>query len=227
MKLIAVIPAWNEASRLREVLASLKTRVTEIIVVDDGSADETAEVARAEGVHVLSHRLNRGQGAALKTGTLAALERGADIVLHLDADGQHDPATLEALIQPLRNNECDIVYGSRFLGIPAEGMPRSRRALLKAARVFSTYALGIPRTVTDPQSGLRAMRAEVARGLVFGQDGMAHCSEILRFVTRSSFRWREVPVPVRYTEASLKKGQKAGNAIKIVWDLLLGELASK
>lgn len=224
MKVVAVIPAWNEASRLRGVLASLKSRVVEVIVVDDGSHDETAEVARSEGAHVLSHRINRGQGAALKTGTLAALERGADIILHLDADGQHDPATLETLVEPLRSNQLDIVYGSRFLGIPAEGMPHSRRVLLHTARLFSTYFLGIPHTITDPQSGLRAMRAEVARALIFDQDGMAHCSEILRFVTRSSFRWGEVPIRVHYTEASLKKGQKASHAMKIVWELLLGEL---
>lgn len=101
-------------------------------------------------------------------------------------------------------------------------MPRSRQLLLKAARVFSTYALGIPHTVTDPQSGLRAMRASVARDLVFEQDGMAHCSEILRWVTRSRYQWQEVPVTVRYTEASLQKGQKAFDAFKIVWHLFLG-----
>ncbi len=224
MKVIAVIPAWNEAPRLRAVLVALKPQVSEIVLVDDGSQDETATVARAEGVQVVRHGINRGQGAALKTGTLAALTLGAEVIVHLDADGQHDPSTLETLLEPLRQNQLDIVYGSRFLGIPAEGMPRSRRLLLRAARLFSAYFLGIPHIITDPQSGLRAMRAEVARQLVFAQDGMAHCSEILRFVTRSSFRWGEVPVKVQYTEASLQKGQKASEAIKIVWELLLGEL---
>ncbi len=224
MTTIAVIPAYNEAPRLGTVLAALKPHVSHIVVVDDGSHDETHTVAQAECVHILRHQVNRGQGAALKTGTLAALRLGADIIVHLDADGQHDPVSLATLLGPLERNESDIVYGSRFAGVEAEGMPLSRRALLKGARLFSNYALGIPHTVTDPQSGLRAMRAHVAQELIFAQDGMAHCSEILRWVTRSSYRWQEVPVPVRYTQASLQKGQKAGHAFKIVWELLLGEL---
>ncbi len=226
MRTVAVIPAYNEAPRLGAVLASLKGVVDEIVVVDDGSRDETSLVAQGQGVHLIRHGINRGQGAALKTGTLAALELGADIIAHLDADGQHDASMLEHLVDPIKNNQADIVYGSRFAGVVAEGMPASRKALLGAARLFSQYILGIPHTITDPQSGLRAMRAPVAMSLVFAQDGMAHCSEILRWVTRSSFRWQEVPVRVRYTDASLKKGQKASHAFKIVWELFLGELVS-
>lgn len=222
MKVIAVIPALNEAPRLRGVLVSLIPEVSAVVVVDDGSVDDTALIARAAGVEVVRHAVNRGQGAALKTGTLAALQLGADVIVHLDADGQHNPAILSTLLQPLQMDEADIVYGSRFLGIEAEGMPVSRRWLLRAARKFNTYVLGLPHTITDPQSGLRAMRRQVAEELMFEQDGMAHCSEILRFVTRSSFRLREVPVPVLYTAASLRKGQKASHAFKIVWELLLG-----
>lgn len=225
MKVIAVIPAFNEAPRLGEVLVSVRPHVQEVVVVDDGSHDETSRVAHEHRVHVLRHRINRGQGAALKTGTLAALRLGAEVVVHLDADGQHnDPFILSHLLQPLHHEQADVVYGSRFLGLEPEGMPFTRRALLQGAHLFSCYALGIPRTVTDPQSGLRAMRARVAEDLVFTQDGMAHCSEILRWVTRSSYRWQEVPVRVRYTEASLQKGQKAADAFKITWQLLLGAL---
>lgn len=226
MRIVAVIPAYNEAPRLGAVLASLKPFVDEIIVVDDGSQDETSFVARQEGVHLLRHDINRGQGAALKTGTMAALTLAPDIIVHLDADGQHDASTLTLLLAPLKSQQADIVYGSRFAGVDAQDMPTSRRALLRAARLFSQYVLGIPHSVTDPQSGLRAMRRPVAEALVFAQDGMAHCSEILRWVTRSSFRWQEVPVRVRYTQASLQKGQKASHAFKIVWELLLGELVS-
>jgi glycosyltransferase involved in cell wall biosynthesis len=226
MRIVAVIPAYNEAPRLGAVLVSLKGVVDEIIVVDDGSQDETSYVAQQEGVHLLRHDINRGQGAALKTGTMAALTLAPDIIVHLDADGQHDASTIALLLAPLKNQQADIVYGSRFAGVDAHGMPASRRVLLRVARLFSQYILGIPHVVTDPQSGLRAMRASVAEALVFAQDGMAHCSEILRWVTRSSFRWQEVPVRVHYTQASLQKGQKASHAFKIVWELLLGELAS-
>jgi len=226
MRIVAVIPAYNEAPRLGAVLASLKGVVDEIVVVDDGSQDETSAVAQREGVHLIRHGINRGQGAALKTGTMAALTLAPDIIVHLDADGQHDASTLAPLLAPIKNHQTDIVYGSRFAGIEADGMPIARTLLLKAARLFSQYILGIPHTITDPQSGLRAMRTPVAESLVFAQDGMAHCSEILRWVTRSSFCWQEVPVRVRYTNASLQKGQKATHAFRIVWELFLGELVS-
>lgn len=222
MKVVAVIPAYNEASRLGGVLESLRPLVDKIVVVDDGSTDATSEVARSHGAMLLRHVINRGQGAALRTGTLAALRLQPEVVVHWDADGQHDPAALDALLAPLARAEADVVYGSRFLGLRAEGMPWSRRTVLCLGRVFSQYALGIPYGVSDPQSGLRALRAQVAQELVFYQDGMAHCSEMLRWVTRSAWRWQEVPVTVHYSDDSLRKGQKAHHAVKIVWELLLG-----
>lgn len=222
MKVIAVIPAYNEAARIGAVLERVRPLVDELVVVDDGSADDTFAVARATGVVALRHAINRGQGAALKTGTLAALERGADVVVHLDADGQHDPGTIALLVEPIGKGEADVAFGSRFLGVEAEGMPFSRRLLLQAARVFSAMALGISRSVTDPQSGFRAMNVPAARAIDFTQDRMAHCSEILRLVSRSTLRVREVPTRVRYTEETLAKGNKATDAFHIVWQLFIG-----
>lgn len=103
MRVIAVIPAFNEAPRLKAVLSNLKSHVDEVIVVDDGSHDDTAAIAQAEEATMLRHAVNRGQGAALKTGTLAALQQGADIIIHLDADGQHHPDEIvQALLEPIR-----------------------------------------------------------------------------------------------------------------------------
>jgi len=104
-------------------------------------------------------------------------------------------------------------------------MPLSRRFLLYAARAFNAIAMGIPKRVTDPQSGMRAMTADAARKIDFKQDRMAHCSEILRLVTKSGLRWIEVPIRVRYTDESLAKGQKSSDALKIAWQLLLGVFA--
>jgi hypothetical protein len=105
-------------------------------------------------------------------------------------------------------------------------MPAGRRALLGAARTFNALAMGIPRSVTDPQSGMRAFTREAARLIDFKQDRMAHCSEILRLATRSGLRWVEVPVRVLYTDETLAKGQKTADALKIAWELLIGR-ASK
>lgn len=222
MQVIAVVPAYKEKDRIFAAISGIRPHVDRLVVVDDGSGDETVQEAKKTDAVVLVHAINRGQGAALKTGTEAAMRLGADIVLHIDADGQHDAQSIPRLLEPIKQGKADVVFGSRFLGVSSEGMPWLRRAVLLLGRVFSRVVLGIPRHMTDPQSGLRAMTAQAVRQIDFQQDRMAHCSEILRLVTRSDLRWMEVPVRVSYTEATLAKGNKTSDAVKIVWQLLLG-----
>lgn len=227
MRVIGVIPAYNEQSRIAEVLRASLSYLDGIIVVDDGSSDQTFEVAASvdpSRVTVLRHAVNRNQGAALRTGTEAALLAGADIVIHLDADGQHDPKDLPDLIKPILAGQADVVLGSRFLGVEATGMPLARRWLLKAGRWFNILALGISKKITDPQSGLRAMTAEAARRLRFYQDGKAHTSEILRCITRLGLRWIEIPAHIKYTEDTLTKAgsNRTSDAFSIAWHLFIG-----
>jgi len=225
MKVIAAIPAFREATRIGDTVRGVLPLVDGAVVVDDGSDDATAEAARSAGAIVLRHRLNRGQGAALRTATEAALRLGAEAILHVDADGQHDPASIPAVLDPLRRGETDVVFGSRFLSTESSSMPPTRRMLLTVARTFNTLAVGVPRRVTDPQSGFRALTSTAARQVDFRQDRFAHCSEILRLVTHSTLRWVEVPVRVHYSAYSLKKGQKPWDAARIVWQLVLGVFA--
>ena len=226
MKVIAVMPAFREETRIAAAISGIKPLVDRIVVVDDASDDATAQKAKEAGATVFVHALNRGQGAALRTGTEAALRLGADIVLHIDADGQHDPSCVTALVGPIKRGEADVVLGSRFMGLASKGMPRSRRLVLLAAKRFNAFALGIPRRLTDPQSGVRAMTAQAATRIQFQQDRMAHCSEIIRLVTHSNLRWIEVPVVVHYTEETLAKGQAGLSApvaaFKIAWELFIG-----
>lgn len=222
MRVFTVVPAYNEAPRLGSVLQALQSHVDGVVVVDDGSTDGTLAVAERAGVHTLRHVLNRGQGAALRTGTRAAIELGADLIVHLDADGQHDAASIATILAPLRAGTADVVFGSRYLGVQAVGMPWVRRVLHVGVHQFNRWVLGIPATVTDPQSGCRAFTAKVGRELVFHQDRMAHASEILRLITRSPWRWQEVPIQVRYSAATLNKGQRTGDALKVAWQLVLG-----
>ncbi len=227
MKTIAVIPAFQEVGRIAQTVGSVLPFVNGVVVVDDGSSDDTAEEAKKTGVAVVCHRVNRGQGAALRTGTEAALRLGADAIVHIDADGQHDPSSIPNLLSPIFANEADVVFGSRFLGVESVGMPLSRRILLHAARTFNAFVIGIPRSMTDPQSGYRVFSSRAARAVDFRHDRMAHCSEILRLVTRSDLRWREVPVRVHYSKESLEKGQKPWDAASIAWQLFLGALMGR
>jgi glycosyltransferase involved in cell wall biosynthesis len=220
MRVSIIIPAYNEATRVGDVVRRLLA-YGEVLVVDDGSVDATADVARKAGAVVYRHAVNRGQGAALRTGTEAALRRGADVVVHMDADGQHDPDALPKVLAPLAAGRVDIVLGSRFLGEAPQGMPFTRRVLIAGIKQFNVFLLGITAPFSDPQNGLRAMTAAAARALDFRHDRMAHCSEILRLVARSRLRWCEVPVRVRYTPETLAKGQYRGGVLNIVWQLFL------
>ncbi len=224
MPVFAVVPAFQEASRLPSVLDALLSYVDGVVVVDDGSSDEISTMVKRDRVWVLRHAMNRGQGASLRTGTKAALALGADVIVHLDADGQHDPTPIRAFAEPILRGEVDIVLGSRFLTLKPEGIPFMRRVLHSGIRQFNRWVLGIPSTLTDPQSGFRVLSADVARLLVFHQDRMAHASEILRLITRSSWRWRELPIYVRYSPDTLKKGQKTGDAFTVAWQIFLGML---
>ncbi|HPN15457.1 MAG TPA: glycosyltransferase family 2 protein [bacterium] len=222
MRVIGVIPAYNEESRIKDVIQACLQYVDGLVVIDDGSKSRLLEDSKNSNVTVLRHEINRGQGAALRTGTKAAIKLGADVIIHLDADGQHDPADIPVMLKPILENQADVVLGSRFMGIDPTGMPLVRRWLLKAGRWFNALALGVPRSLTDPQSGLRALTSSAAQQINFRQDRKAHASEILRCVTRSGLRWVEVPIHVKYTADTLRKGNRTTDALTIVWQLFIG-----
>lgn len=216
-----VIPAFNEASRIRATLEELLPHQRDVVVVDDGSPDDTANVAKACGVWVVRHPINRGQGAALQTGIDFARLRGAAIIVTFDADGQHDPADIPALLVPVLSGEAEIALGSRFLGTTV-GMPLSRRIVLKLGVLFTRFASRI--RVTDSHNGFRAFSRSAVDALRIRQDRMAHASEILDEIRRLGLSYREVPVTVRYTAATLAKGQSSWNAVRIVWQFLVGKV---
>lgn len=217
-----VIPAYNEARRLDGVLKALAQRRVTVVVVDDGSRDNTSAVALAqEGVWVLRHVVNLGQGAALQTGIDFALYHGAEVIVTFDADGQHDAADLDRLIEPILRGQADVALGSRFLG-RAEGIPWTRRLLLKAAVWFTRWTTRL--RVTDTHNGLRAFSRRAAALLRITQNRMAHASEILDQVRMHGLSYVEVPVTIRYTAATLAKGQNSWNALRIVGQLLVGKM---
>jgi glycosyltransferase involved in cell wall biosynthesis len=190
MSIWVIVPAFNEMHRVVGVLDDLSALSASVVVVDDGSYDQTAELAASRNVHVLRHMVNRGQGAALLTGIDFALSRGATFLVTFDSDGQHRAADVPQMIEILKRSEADLVLGSRFLG-SAPGIPLHRRVLLKLAVLFTRLTTGM--RLTDAHNGLRAMTADAARTLRFSEDGMAHASQILSLAARSRLRVVEVP----------------------------------
>ncbi len=216
-----IIPAYNEETRLELVLRGLNLKLFRIVVVDDGSSDQTASVAVNSGVIVLRHLINRGQGAALRTGIQFALDQDAKEIITFDADGQHQADDLSSLLNVLRTTGADLVIGSRFLG-SAPGIPLHRWCLLKLAVVFTRITTGL--NLTDVHNGLRAMTAEAAGKLTFTEDGMAHASQILSMAARLKLRVHEVPCSVVYSEQSLAKGQRSSAAFRILGRLAISRL---
>jgi glycosyltransferase involved in cell wall biosynthesis len=214
-----VVPAYNEASIIGGVVAGLVRDGHRVVVIDDGSTDDTFAAARDAGAFVLRHTVNRGQGAALQTGIAFALARGAELIVTFDSDGQHAAADVDALLAPLRAGRADVVLGSRTLG-STEGMPALRKALLAVAIIFTRAASGAQ--VTDTHNGLRAFTRAAAAKLDIRLDRMAHASEILDQIVRHELRYEEVPVHVRYTAYSRRKGQSSFAAVRILADYVLG-----
>jgi glycosyltransferase involved in cell wall biosynthesis len=176
---------------------------------------------RAAGAIVLEHLINRGQGAALKTGITYALRQGAEAVVTFDADGQHDPNEIAALLEPLEKNEVDIVLGSRFIK-SGSNVPPLRRMALKAGILFTRVMSRI--NVTDTHNGFRAMNRVAAEKIKIVQDRMAHASEILDEIVYHKLRYKEVPVTITYSYYSKEKGQKTSALFKIAFKILAHKL---
>ena len=212
-----IVPAYNEATVVADVVHSLRVSFPNVVVVDDGSVDDTANVAAAAGAHVLRHPVNLGQGAALQTGFVYCTRRQAGFVVTFDADGQHEVADVVRLLAALSARHLDVALGSRVIGHTI-GMSLGRRSLLKAAVLFTRWTTGLK--LTDAHNGLRAFTGAAAATIRLRHNRMAHASEILEQIARHKLKFEEVGNTVRYTDYSRAKGQKASNAIGIVLDLV-------
>lgn len=214
-----VIPAYNESAIIGDVIHEIRhAGYSNIIVVDDGSKDDTEKQARQTGVITLRQKLNRGKGAATKTGIEAAKLLGADIVITLDGDGQHDPNDIPALIRPILRNHSDVVLGSRL--IDPKGMPKYKILHNKISNLLVWYFYGL--YVTDSQSGFRAYSRHAAEVINTSTDRYEYDSEVIREIYRYKLRYTEVPIAVRYTDYSMGKLHKQNlwNGIKTLYRMI-------
>jgi hypothetical protein len=199
-RVLVIVPAFNEVESLPSTLDRLRAEAPAypVLVVDDGSRDETSVVARERGVAVLRHAFNLGVGAALQTGFRYCVERGYDVGVQLDADGQHDPRDLAALVAPVVEGRCDVVIGSRYVTATGYRAPAARRA---GMLMFSGLVrLAVGQRIADTTSGFRA----------YGRAAMEFCqyefprdfpdAPLLITLARRGFRLLEVPVSMRERE---------------------------
>lgn len=220
-KIYIVIPAYNEQAVIRGVVRSLTDLPYHIIVVDDGSVVSPEPLLHGLPIYLLRHGINLGQGAALQTGIGFALEQGAELIVTFDADGQHEPADIQALLNKQRETGADIVLGSRFMGSTHHINPR-RKILLQLARYVNYAWTGL--LLSDAHNGLRVLTAYAARSITLHENGMAHATELLLQARQAGLRVAEAPVRIHYTEYSKAKGQSGWNGFRILFDLFLNKL---
>ncbi len=215
-----VIPAYNEASVIADVVADVRTVFPNVVCVDDGGRDDTGDRAFSAGAHVVRHPVNLGQGAAIQTGVEYARSRpGAKIFATFDADGQHRVKDVVQMIDRLRTEDLDIVIGTRFADQPPDRMPILKRLLLPIVAKLSPSSRKLH--LTDAHNGLRVFNKKVADALNLTMNGMSHASEFVSLIVENRWRVAEQPVQILYTDYSMSKGQPLVNGVNIVVDGLL------
>ena len=226
MKLVIVIPAYNEEKAIGKVISGLPKKLPGVksiaaVIVDDGSSDKTAAASRRAGAKlVLRHRINCGKGTATITGLAAARRLAADMVVTMDADGQHDPADIKKLIRPIIKKEAEVVIGSRLLN--AKGMP-----LVKIIGNWLMNGLTFVfsgQLVSDSQSGMKALSRRALEKIKLDGSGYEIDSEIILETRRHNLKIIEIPIKVIYSDYSNLKGQNIFNAVNIFTRLLLRSL---
>jgi glycosyltransferase involved in cell wall biosynthesis len=214
-----VIPAYQAGATLASVIGGVRAQLPRagIAVVNDGSTDDTARVAEQAGAAVISHAVNRGKGAALRSGIAHALETGVQTIVTMDADGQHDPVALPALIAELTH--VDVVVGARTRA--GSRMPPHRRFTNSASSAAVSHIAGMP--ITDAQSGFRAFSRAVAERVQPSGDGYEFETEFLVLAARAGFRISSVPVPTIYAAGShFKLWRDGARVVRTIWSLRRG-----
>lgn len=197
-RVVIVIPAYNEGRALDKLLASIKFPLGDIIVVDDGSTDNTASVSHSAGVRIIRHKKNMGKGVALRTGFRDAIKEGAGWVVTMDADGQHCPGDVPLFLKAVKADKGDIIIGERE--VSNRTMP-TLRFLTNLTTSFIVSILGGKR-VRDSQSGFRVLKSEVLSGVSVSTDNFQAESEIIIKAARKGFRVTSVPIKTIYNESN-------------------------
>lgn len=223
-KIFIAVPAYNEEKVIQDVIHEIRQAgYDNIIVVDDGSSDNTYRKAlELIGKKAFRHKVNRGKGAATKTAIEASKLLGADIIVTMDGDGQHDPSDIKRLITPIISGETEVTLGTRLIN--PQGMPLRKIIANKIGNALTWYLFGL--WVSDSQSGFRAYSKKAASLIETKADRYDYDSQIIREIYLQKLKYKEVPIKVRYTEYSMGKIQKQGftnglkTVYKMIWNLI-------
>lgn len=196
MEVTIGIPAYNEEKNIGVIIAELYNITKNIIVCNDGSTDKTGIIAEKMGALVINHERNLGYGASIRSLFLKAKENNSDVLVTIDADGQHRIEDIKVVLEPIFNNKADLVIGSRFLDKNQKNIPSYRKAGIKAITKLTNTALD--RNITDSQSGFRAYNKQVLSQIVPSDYGMGVSSEIVIKASKAGFKIMEVPITVLY-----------------------------
>ena len=214
-----VIPLFNESEVITSVVAELCESFEHVVCIDDGSSDNSAELAEKAGARVLRHPINLGQGAALQTGfDYVMTHENATHVITFDADGQHRVSDALEMLELARTKRISAVFGSRFLDKRTK--PGLKKQVVLTVAVIATRIFTGLR-LTDAHNGLRVLSRETIGKVRMEQNGMSHASEIVHQIAKARLAWREYPVEILYTEYSKRKGQSLLNSINILIDLIV------
>jgi glycosyltransferase involved in cell wall biosynthesis len=216
LKVVCVIPAHNEESTISSVTRNAKTFCNQVIVVNDGSTDRTVDEAIKAKAVVISHIIRLGVGAALSTGLRAASNCGAEIIVTLDADEQHDPNDIPKVIAPILDGKADLVIGSRISEKNLD-MPFQKLVANKILSRLTSLASGVE--IKDSQSGFRAMSLQVAENIKYDSTDYQWASEMIILLSKRGIRIVDVPIRTVYFK-SRRRGAGFRDAIKILYNIL-------
>lgn len=217
MKTVAVIPAYNEATRIAAVVRGAAQYVDGIIVVVDGSTDNTEVVAREAGATIIRHAENCGAGAATMTGLEAARRLGYDIAITLDADGQHATADIPRLVDTLKKESADLVIANRFGR--KNTIPFVRRIANTIGNLVTFFATGI--YLPDTQCGFKAFSPKALSEIELKMSGFEFCTEVIREASKNRWKIVSIPSKVVYSEYTLAKGQSFSSGLRTAAKILL------
>jgi len=219
--IVAIIPALNAERTLPRVVEQARKQIEPVVVIDDGSSDRTGDVARAAGAIVLRHDVNRGKGAALKTGFAWALENGYDGVITLDADGQHLPSEIPKFLRERESGGADLIIGGRS-HLFGEMLPRRRNANRFSAWCIAKCS-GVP--ITDSQSGFRFYSAKLIRAFQLRTDGFDMESEVIVRAGRGGFRIVTIPIELGFVDGlSTSHYKPLKDTLRIAWTVTRARL---